>query len=573
MQKKWVMRENLAAQFEGDFDAPDFIKNILFHRGVKTKEEAKKFFEPDYEKDLDDPLLILNMKKAAERIIRAIKNKEKIVVWGDYDADGICAAAILHHFLKKTNCENFEIYIPDRNRENHGLNEKIIEEFSKKEVKLIITVDCGVSDYEETKKAKEMGIDVIITDHHIPPEKLPPANAIVNLYQKEEKYPFKDFSGAGVAFKLVSAILKQESFGLAKGWEKWLLDLTAIATISDMVSLLDENRTLVYYGLKVLAKTPRLGLKLLLRKLNLGERITAEDVAFLIAPRINAASRMDHAETGFYLLTTELYEEAEWLANRLEEMNIERKKMIEDALKEIKVEQNQALLPKILVVGKEKWPVAIAGLIATKIVEEYDRPACVWGKLSETEIKVSCRNNGSIDLVELFNNVRGDIFNDFGGHPMAAGFNAQKDKIEILEASLNDALEKISKKEKGAAENILLIDAELSLDEVNWDIYALLEKFEPFGMGNPKPVFLFSALKIEKVKTFGNGGLHLELSFKKSNGEAIRAIGFFMSQQSIRPSEGRIESGNTINLCASLDKNYYNGYNELRLKIVDLKLI
>lgn len=571
MKKKWTLRENLTNQFSRDLEAPDFIKQILASRGIKTKEETERFFNPDYEKDIRDSLLILNMRTAAERIISAIKNKEKIVVFGDYDVDGICGAVIIQSFLKKINYENFEVYIPDRNQDRRGLTEKIIEEFLNSKARLIVTVDCGSGDYQEIKKAKEIGIDVLITDHHIPPKELPPAEAIVNLYQKEETYPFKNFSGAGVAFKLVSAILKCESFGLAQGWEKWLLDLTAIATVADMVPLLNENRTLVYYGLKVLAKTPRLGLKLLLQKLNLNERLTSEDIAFFIAPRINAVTRMDHAATSFYLLTTDSKEEAEWLVNRLEETNIERKKMIEDALKEAKeIYKDISCLPEILITGSEKWSPAIVGLVATKIVEEYDRPACVWGKWSETEIKVSCRNNGSLDLMELLNNVQGGIFNDFGGHPMAAAFNAHKDKIEILEAALLSAFLKTTKKGKAEMKNILSIDSQLSLDDVNWNNYGWLEKLEPFGIDNTKPIFLFKNLKVESSRTFGNGGSHLELSFKKSNGEIIRAIGFFMAS-SLQMSDFR--KTETIDLAASLDKNYFNFHNELRLKIVDFKVI
>lgn len=572
MKKKWVVKKNLSEQFKGGSQIPDFLKNILENRNIKTWEEAEKFFNPDYEKGVYDPLLILNMRSAAERIISALKNKEKIIVFGDYDADGICGAAIFHGFLKKINYENFEIYIPDRNKEERGLSAKLIEEFADKKINLIITIDCGITEYEEVKMANEKGIDTVVTDHHIPPEKLPPACAVVDLYQKNETYPFKDLCGAAIPFKLISAILKIDSFGIKEGWEKWLLDLAAIATIADMVPLLDENRILVYYGLNVLAKTRRLGLKLLCQNLNLNSgKIASDDVAFYIAPRINAASRMDHAATSFYLLITELKSEAVWLVKKLEGANNERKKTIEEIVKEIKsIYDESGNPPDFIIKGSEKWHPGSLGLATTRIVEEYDRPVCLWGKATKENIQGSCRSNGRIDLVELLNNVGGNIFYDFGGHPMAAGFTIKKEKIKILENALRKAFLKTRKKE--IDENVLLIDSEFYLDDVNWENYGWLEKLEPFGMANPKPTFLFKNIKIESIRKFGNGGLHLELSFKKSGGEIIKAIGFFMSN---RKNTGNAIpcAGEIIDIAASFDKNYYNCYNELRLKIVDFKVV
>lgn len=573
MRKKWVVKKNLSGQFEGDSQIPDFLKNILANRNIKTLEETEKFFNPNYEKGIYGPFLILNMRGAAERVISALKNKEKIVIFGDYDADGICGAAIFRSFLKKINYENFEIYIPDRNKEEHGLSAKLIEEFADKKIDLIITIDCGITEYEEVKMANEKGIDTVITDHHIPPEKLPPARAVIDLYQKNETYPFKDLCGAAIPFKLISAILKIDSFGIKEGWEKWLLDLVAIATIADMVPLLDENRTLVYYGLNVLVKTRRLGLKLLCQNLNLNpKKIVSDDVAFLIAPRLNAASRMDHAATSFYLLITELKSEADWLVKKLENVNNERKKATEEIVKEIKnIYKDGENLSDFIVDGSEEWRPGSLSLAVTRVVEEYDKPACLWGKATEENIKGSCRSNGRIDLVELLNNVEKNIFYDFGGHPMAAGFTVKKEKIKILENALREAFLRTPKKE--IEENILMIDGEFFLDDVNWENYGWLEKLEPFGMANPKPIFLFKNLKIKSIRTFGNGGLHLELSFKKSGGETIKAIGFFMSS-SLRLSENRnngLKPGDIIDLCASFDKNYYNGNIELRLKITDFK--
>ena len=575
MQKKWLLKQNdlSAAENFSEINAPDFIKNILINRGIKTKEEAEKFLNPDYNKLLN-PFLMLNMERGARRIISAIHNNEKIVIYGDYDADGICGAAVFYSFFKALNYENFEVYIPNRYEDGYGLNFSALDEFAEKKINLIITVDCGICDIEETKKARKFGIDVIITDHHLPQDTIPDAVAVIDPHQKNDDYEFKELCGAGVAFKVVSAVLKIENFGLSENWEKWLLDLVALATVADMSSLKDENRILTYYGIKVLKKTRRLGLQSLLKKAKVSvETLNTEDIAYFIAPRLNAASRVAHANTSFSLIAAETISEAEEMAASLEEKNNERKKMVEAVTNEAREKIDTAA--EIIILGNEAWSAGILGAAASRLIEEFNKPIFLWGKGDAKEIKGSSRSNG-VDLVELMKNIDAGIFLDFGGHKLAAGFSLKEGTTKIFEKEIYEAWKKMPKQ---ITENVLEIDTETTLDAVTAQNFFYLDKIEPSGKGNSKPIFLFKNLTIENIKAFGNGGIHLELTFKKSNGDLVRAIGFFMYKSlcsnyfdGTASALSVIKIKDTIDLVASFDKNYFNGKIEYRLKIIDLKI-
>ncbi|MCX6786967.1 MAG: DHH family phosphoesterase, partial [Candidatus Kaiserbacteria bacterium] len=308
----------------------DLTAALLARRGILTKEDAERFLNPSYDEHLHDPFLMTDMKKAAQRLAEAILTGEKIAIWSDYDCDGIPGAVLLHDFLKKVGA-NFENYIPHRHDEGYGMNVSGIEMLAKGGTKLIVTVDSGITDLEPIKRAKELGMDVIVTDHHLPAQSgLPDAFAIVNPnVRTDEKYPFRELCGAAVAWKLVCAILAvspeiREKVSL--GWEKWLLDMVGLATIADMVSLIGENRILAKYGLMVLRKSPRIGLQKLCRGMRVDQRaLTEDDIGFMIAPRINAASRMGDARDAFLLFTTTDENEADALAKKLESANRKRK--------------------------------------------------------------------------------------------------------------------------------------------------------------------------------------------------------------------------------------------------------
>jgi single-stranded-DNA-specific exonuclease len=567
--KKWVLREKISDDLE---------KQLLFYRGIKTEEEAEKFFNPDYERDLADPFEFSQMQKIVDRIVKAVKSNEKIVIFGDYDADGICACVVFRDFFQKIGFENFEVYIPDRNREGYGLNLKAVDEFIKQKTNLIVTVDCGITDLEEIKKAAKENIDVIIIDHHLSPEKLPSAFAILDPKLEQENYPFRDFCGAGLVFKVVSALVKCELFSakggsasggkIVPGWEKWLLDIVAVATVADMFSLLDESRVLVHFGLEVLKKTRRPGLLSLFQKLKIDKlNITEDDIGFLIAPCINVASRMDHATISYSLLITGSKEEAEALSQKLIEINNERKKITEELFKKVDAEFSQmADLPEILIFGDESWQIGILPILVNKILDKYNRPVIAWGRGEKSnEIKGSCRSNGRINLVELLSEIGDEVFTEFGGHAVSAGFTAKEDKIQDLNKEVKKAYQKISHYE--IEPPVLWLDAELDLENIDWNLFSLLDKFRPFGKDNPKPVFFLRDLEIFNTRTFGNGGIHSEINFRKDNGEIIRAIGFFMAER----FDFSLDKGAKVDLAASVEKNIFNGYAELRLRIVDIR--
>jgi single-stranded-DNA-specific exonuclease len=445
--------------------------------------------------------------------------------------------------------------------DGYGLTLDSIDEFKKQEAKLIITLDCGITDYDEVEKANKLGIDVIIIDHHLPPEKLPNAFAIIDVKQKKDKYLFKDLCGTGVAFKVIQALIKKSE--ITPGWEKWLLDLVALATIADMVPLTEENRTLVFYGLQVLRKTKRPGLLSFYRRMEMAPaHISEDDVSFTIAPRINVASRMEHANTSFELLTTESSQEADWISGRIEIMNKDRKILVERILQEIDKKIEKESIVSVIVIGNLDWSVGVLGSTANRLMEKYNRPVFLWGKGERAkDIKGSCRSDGTVDLVELMKFLPEDIIYDFGGHAFAGGFSVKEEKTGDLEKEILKAYKKTSKQK--TENEILYIDKELSLDEIDWDFYKIIEKFQPFGTGNPKPVFLFSDLEIKNIRKFGNGGIHLQLDFG-----SISAIGFFMSS-----SQGlSLEPGQKIDLVATLEKSFFRNNLELRLRIIDVKL-
>lgn len=556
--KEWKLRERLSENLE---------EQLLLSRGVELK-DAENFFNHDYARDIGDPFKMLNMDKAVERISAAIKNTEKIVLFGDYDADGVCGATVFYDFFKKIGFENFEIYIPDRHKEGYGLTLGALEEFKNKKINLIITIDCGVRDYSEIDKAKEYGIDTVVLDHHLPSADLPRACAIVDPKLTGDT-SFKELCGAAVAFQTVRALILKSFPVVPADWSKWLLDAVAVATIADMVPLKNENRALVFYGLEVLKKTRRIGLLLLLEKLKIKKsEITEDDLAYMVAPKINTASRMDHATTSFNLLTTEKLEEAKWLVSRIIEKNSEQKELVSQIFKEASDfldGQYKGEFPEILILGDEKWPPGILGLLANKILEKTNRPVFLWGKGEAVNIKGSARSNGSVNLTALLEKLPADDFIDRGGHAMAAGFTLKPDKIEAFEKHLKEEYGKSAGRD--LVENVLWIDAEINLDQVNWDFCRAIQKFKPFGMGNDKPIFALRGLKAVNIKSFGNGGIHLQLDFQKTDREIIPAIGFFMQKYNFN-----LDKNSELDLAVSVEVSSFKGYNELRLRIIDIKL-
>lgn len=542
---------------------PELFETLFKERGI-LPEEQENFLNPDY-KNLHDPLLLPDMEKARDRVIEAIKNNEHIVVFSDYDADGIPGAIVISDFFKRIGYENISFYIPHRHNEGFGLNKEAVKECKERGGKLIITIDCGIADNKEVDVANELNIDVIITDHHKPktPQMggLPKAYAVVNPNRDDSTYPFKGLCGSGVIFKLVQAIVNEESFGVKSGMEKWSLDMVAIATLSDMVPLVDENRILVRFGLDVLRKSPRVGLAALFRRFNLDQKIISEDdVVFMITPRINAASRMGVSEDAFKLLRTTDIREAEELSLLLEKINNQRKGVVASLVKEARIHlESREKIPEVIVVGNPDWRPSLAGLVATALVEEYERPAFVWGRDGGGILKGSCRSYNGCDLFALMN-ATSESFIEFGGHTGAGGFSTDLERLASLEENLSKAflsLETIlveKKKEEGL---------QINISDIGENLWNTVSQFAPFGMGNPKPVFRIPKAEITAFKTFGKENNHLEVIFQNN----VKAISFFSTPENFTTS---IVLGEKVNLLANLEKSYFRNYPELRLRIVDI---
>jgi single-stranded-DNA-specific exonuclease len=543
----------------------ELMRSLLFGRGIETADAARIFLNPDYIGQLHDPFLMKDMGKAAERILAAVAANEKILIYSDYDADGIPGAVVLHDLFKKIGYANFSNYIPHRNNEGFGLNPEAIETFITDGVKLLITIDCGIADYKDIARAQEAGIDVILTDHHLPPDKLPPAFAVLNSKQADCPYPHKMLCGAAVAFKLAQAVLQRGNFDVKEGQEKWLLDMVGIATLSDMVPLTDENRVLAYYGLKVLQRSPRRGLVKLLSELNISQKyLTEDDIGFMVTPRINAASRMGVPLDAFRLLSTTDDAEAGTLVDHLENINNERKGIVAAMVKDMKKHLDEREIKAVIVMGNPDWKPSLLGLAANTLAETYNRPAFLWGRAGDGNLKGSARSNGTASVAALMEKAR-DRFTEFGGHEMSGGFSVSNENVHFLEDALVKAMESL--KLDGPVDRPVIVDQKLSLNDVSASTWAEIARLAPFGMDNTKPLFLFEHVIPESVKQFGKSADHLELLFRNSRNAKVRAIGFFMKpeQFAIPPKQGM-----PVTLVATIEKSMFRNYPELRLRIVDI---
>lgn len=576
MQKIWKINKSAPKEFLEQF--PEYSKltlQLLWDRGLKTQTAIDEFFNPDYNEDLHDPFLMKGMEKAVNRAIDAIKHKEKITIFGDYDADGVCGTAILSETLNVLGA-NPDIYIPDRNKEGYGLNLKAVKEIASqknqpacRQAGLIITIDCGITDFEEVKLANKLGVDVIIVDHHEVPDKIPHAFSIVNPRQHGEAYPFRELAAGGVAFKLAQALLKKyqisnTKYEIPKGFEKWLLDLVAIATVTDVEPLIGENRTLVKYGLVVLAKTKRLGLQELMKTV----RITNLDtyaLGYIIGPRLNAAGRMDHANTAYELLVTNLKEEARALTRRLGEKNQERQRLtdriIQDVDKRLKIEKT-----KLIFEGDENWPIGIVGLIAGRLTDKYYRPSVIFQKMKEIS-KGSARSTDSFNLVDAFTSCQ-DLLGEFGGHPGAAGFTILNKNLDKFKKKILKIANKKIRKEDLIP--VLNIDIEVEPEDLSFEVYEEVQRFAPFGEGNLRPLFLMKNLNASNLRAVGNNCSHLKLylttGLEGGKIKGFQAIGFGLGDFC-----DKIKQGDKVDIVFELIADEWNGTRELQFKIMDLK--
>jgi len=568
LNKEWKVLAKAPLELKSKFpEIPPVILQLLYNRKLSEKERIDEFLNPDYGKHTHDPYLFKDMKKAVKRIGKAIQNKEKIVVHGDYDADGVCGSVILYDTLKTLGA-SVNVYLPHREKEGYGMNPKTVEELAKQGTNLIITTDCGISNQAEVALANSFSIDVIITDHHEPPENLPKAHAVLNPHCKGESYPYRFLVGAGVAFKLASALIKEATKRsqppFPEGYEKWLLDLVAISTVTDVAPLRDENRALVKYGLLVLKKTRRPGLKALLSVINpIRGRIDTFTIGYQIGPRLNAAGRIDHANLAFELLTAESEQTAKALASRLHLNNQERQKATDSLMQKVKVQLESFTEEQkfIFAVGQE-WPAGIIGLVAGKIADEFYRPVLI---LTEQNGKItgSGRSIAEFNIVKALE--KNQIYCErWGGHAQACGFTLKK--VELLEKFRFD-FQKIVERELAEKELTpsVEIEAEVTIEEVNWEFYDYLEKFTPFGEANPKPLFVAYQAKLLDWQKVGDKGQHLKLLLEQ-NGNAKKTIGFNFGAWA-----DRLSIGDLIDIVFEVGVNEWNGNRELEMKIIDIR--
>ncbi|MFH1744548.1 MAG: single-stranded-DNA-specific exonuclease RecJ [bacterium] len=563
--KIWKVYQEIGDDFVKKFSGHDrVILQLAKNRGLDTEEKINDFL--DSEGKLFDPFLFNDMEKAVDLIIKHIKNKNKIFVYGDYDADGVTSSCLLVETLE-TLCADVDVFLPDRVSEGYGLNKKAIDFIASQNTKLIITTDGGVRNVEEVKYAQELGLDVVITDHHPVSfeEKNLPNCLIINPALASEKYPYKLLAGVGVAFKLVEAIVSRAKISEQerKILKERVLDLVAIGTVADCVSLLVENRILVKKGLKMLNSTKRKGLRELFKVANIDKNsnLKSWNIGFQIGPRINAAGRMDHANSALKLLTTKDDEEAKKLSNSLNQRNIERQQVTDEIFKKVEKQIKEDDMIIIGVCEDDIWNEGVVGLVAGKISEKYYRPALVITKTDEG-YKGSGRSIEEFNLAESVEKCS-EHLDKYGGHPMACGFSFAEENL----GKFKKCIAKIAnKKLKGAdLRPRINIEAELKLEDINEELIEKINKFEPFGQNNDQPKFTSSGASIVDIVNMGVNGQHLKLKIKNEKSDIISAIGFGQSEK-----WRELKIGSLIDIVYYLEMNEFNGKREAQMKIVDI---
>ncbi|MBI5469778.1 single-stranded-DNA-specific exonuclease RecJ [Candidatus Kaiserbacteria bacterium] len=557
----------------------DLVRSLLFKRGVEKDEDIQAFLSPDYATHTHSPFLMAGMEVAVVRVLHAIEKGERIAIYADFDCDGIPGAAILHDLFKKIGYDNVEIYIPHRDREGYGFHIEAIEKLVAQGVALIITVDVGTKANNAVAFAKRLGVDVIVTDHHEIDSELPNAVAVLNpkivppALSGVDGYPFPHLCGAATAWKLAQALLIEgkkrdlEAFSaIPEGWEKWLLDLVAIATVADLVPLTGENRVLTHWGLKVLRKSPRPGIIALCSALRINRAYIDEtDVAFSFAPRINAASRMDSPELAFELLTTADSVRAEELALKLESLNRSRKGVVAGIVKDAKkkVHARFGAEDRVVVLGDPDWKPSLLGLAANSIVEERGGAAVLWGRDGLGKLKGSARSDGSISIVELFS--RSGAFVEYGGHRASGGFTISTEAIHTLPEVLKQVAAQLDNAPK---EEEVPNDAIVTLREISLALLKDVSQLAPFGIGNAKPIFRIPRVRITHVRRFGKEGNHTEVSLICSEtGTAHRAFQFFKAPEhfSTMPVPDM-----QADILATMERDTYRGPDRMALRLVDI---
>ena len=483
---------------------PPIVAQLLHCRGITTKSEVDSLLNPT----LHDPGLLPDMELACHRLRRAVRDDETIAIFGDFDVDGVTGTAMVAQGLGDLGA-NIVHHIPHRVTEGHGPNEAAVQALRDRGATVLLTVDCGTTSVAEVALASKLGMDVIITDHHVPAFDLPPALAIINPKLESSEYPFSDLSGGGLAFKLMQGLYDL----LGQPWKRDLLELASLSTVADLVSLKHENRYLVKEGLKELRRSRRPGLLALYRRAGIRpESIDVETISFGIAPRLNAAGRLDHASTSYQLLLTQSSEEAESLAAQLETLNQERRQLTEEAWITARHEVlGWESIPPLILLGDSRFSPGIAGLVASRLVDAFHRPAVVMS-LTDGVVRASARSIPGFDVGDALSQCR-DLFIRHGGHRYAAGFTMSEENLPQLRRNLGQvAEEKFTEVDPQPSLNI---DAEVSVASLTGETFRWLKELEPFGAGNPTPTFLTRNLQPVHARPVGGKGQHLRLKLKE----------------------------------------------------------
>ena len=528
------------------------VARLLFERGIQDQESLKKFLEPSLE-DLYDPYLLHDMEKAVERIRRAIEDGENILIYGDYDADGMTSASIIKESLEQLGAE-CRVYLPNRFTDGYGPNASVYKYFIEQEgISLIVTVDNGVAGHEAIELAQSMGVDVIVTDHHSMPETLPDAYAIIHPEHPDANYPFKHLAGCGVAFKLACALLEEVQVEL--------LDLVAIGTIADMVSLTDENRILVQYGLEMLGHTQRIGLQEMLDMAGISaNEVTDETVGFQIAPRLNALGRLDDPNPAIDLLTGFDDEEAHEIALMIHQKNEERKEIVQSIYEEAKTMVNPE--KKVQVLAKEGWNPGVLGIVAGRLLEELGQTVIVLN-IEDGRAKGSARSVEAVDIFEALDPHR-DLFIAFGGHAGAAGMTLEVENLEALSQVLENYILETGIDLSG--KKTLNLDEELDLETLNLEMLKNFERLAPFGMDNQKPIFYIRDFHVESARTMGAGNTHLKLKISKGE-TSFEVVAFGQGRWVTEFAQTK-----NLELAVKLSVNQWNGQTALQLMMVDARV-
>ena len=558
--KLWVFREfdpfHRAALAQA-LSISSASASLLLARGVTTPREATSWMSQQMP---HDPFLIPDMEPAVERLHQAVLTREPVCFYGDYDVDGMSATALYLSFFGSLGA-NVRAYVPHRKREGYGLNAVAVQQLHDEGVSLLVTSDCGTTSHHEIGLAKQLGMDTIVTDHHQTSEAMPPAVAVMNPHRAGAQYPFRGLCSAGLAYKVVQAY--QMRYGEAGLPLESLLDLVALATIADVVPLQDENRGFVQQGLVQISRGARCGIRALKQVAGVVRDCSPETIAFKLAPRLNAAGRLDHALLGVQLLTTDSPAEAQRLAERLEKLNRERQKIEADVVSEAVEAVNEQELPAALVLASRRWHVGVVGIVAARLVERFHRPTVVIAIDERGVGKGSARTIGGFDLYQGLAACQ-DLLDAFGGHPAAAGVTVQESRLDTFRDRFTAA---VAEWTCGTpAVPTLHVDAEVQLSEVTATLIKEIGAFHPFGAGNPEPTFAVKGLEVMDSRTVGEK--HLKMTVRQGRSLPFDSIGFGMKSLLDRGIPARTP----VDLAFLPELNHWNGYDRIQLRIRDLRV-